>query len=105
MAINGWGDCKCLYRLVMPLREHDIRRNLGDGRSRRSMRLSLGGTKVSRGNGRSPLDRMTDTIDTPYRDGAHIKWDAALLKLPAFVVCEGRAMAIEPEAQREQGNG
>jgi hypothetical protein len=56
----------------------------------------LGATKISRH--RHPVDADDDTIDTPIRDGCHIKYDSFELKLPAFARCEGFdwAVAIEP---------
>jgi len=35
--------------------------------------------------------------DLPFRDGAHIKHDAATLGLPAFVVIEEKTQRIEPK--------
>lgn len=78
------------YYLRLPLRETDIRREDADGNKvQDSLKVPLGGTAVT-GSPDSPYhgtDRYGENeVGTPYRDGAHIKWDARLLHLPAFAV-------------------
>lgn len=37
-----------------------------------------------------------DSIDLPYRDRAHAKWDSEVLNnLPIYAVCEGKAYLVE----------
>jgi hypothetical protein len=33
-------------------------------------------------------------INVPFRDGKHIEWDAKLLKLPMFVISEGKVQQL-----------
>ncbi len=85
----------CHYELLMPLDKHDIRR--GSRGKKEFLRLKLGGTHVGKSDGRTPEWDNGD-IDKPFRDGAHIQWDARLLKLPMFVVYGNKAQRIEPLA-------
>lgn len=81
----------CDYNLVLPLREHDIRREDGDGEQVRSvLTVRIGQTKV---DGPSPLrTHQGETwIETPLRNGVHAQWDAEHLKLPVYVVAGGKA--------------
>jgi hypothetical protein len=64
---RGWMDYKVLYRLVR-------RHFLGD-----LLSTPLGMTSVHGGMGTPPTD-------LPFRDGAHILYDAAHLKFPAFKI-------------------
>jgi len=52
----------------------------------------LSSTKVGGGGSREYCARL----DTPFRDGAHIKHDAAHFKLPAFVCFEAQHRELEP---------
>lgn len=75
---NG-SNWKCRYELLLPVGEHDIRNT----KNRGYLTLRLGGTLV--GSERGPVYE-DGTLGTPFRDGAHAKWDAEKLGLPAFVV-------------------
>lgn len=91
----------CDYDLVLELDELDIRGEVwGDDEEilerRTEKRLTLGGCRSSRG--RSP-HYPEDGIETPYRDGAHIRWDQKRLGLPMFVVCEGVAQELLPDEE------
>lgn len=72
----------CKYEMLMPLPLHDIRNERKWG----FYAASLGGTRSDRSG---PPDRW-GKLDTPFRDGAHIIWDAIHLGMPAFVVYEGK---------------
>lgn len=61
----------CCYELVIPTLEGDI------------LRARLGGTKV--GGSRPPV-REDGTVDTPFRDGAHAKWDGKTLGVRAWAI-------------------
>lgn len=81
----------CVYELVLPLREHDIRR---DAAPSGFLAIPMGNTKVSGGS--RPRIGPDGKIDIPFRDGSHIKWDMAVLTLPAFAVLpDGRSMEIK----------
>lgn len=68
-----------IYELVLPLRDHDMRRPGGDGVGPCEMYLEMGRTR--RGHGPECPN------DTPYRDGVHAHWDgAALGGLPIYVI-------------------
>jgi len=90
----GEADFVCFYELVLALNEHDCRREQEPGpRGGRRPDLphkvvELGETR--RSAGRDPCVTYPDPhlmFDTPYRDGAHAKWDAPKLGwLPVYVV-------------------
>jgi hypothetical protein len=90
-----WTNRDCLYNLVIPLGEHDIRREDRNGIKVRSCQtVELGKTTAT--GGRCPLYDGDEAIDTPFRDGAHAKWDSAALGgLPIYAVCSGMAMLLE----------
>lgn len=83
----------CHYELVMPLREHDIRREVYDDEGMQTGEVdelvvplkepscrSGGGTPCRTPDGAS-------YYDAPYRDGAHARWDSeALGGLPVYVI-------------------
>lgn len=69
----------CLYRMLIPI--SDCRGKL--------IRVPLGETKVTPGDPAWTPCKHADEgmmMNTPFRDGCHIRWDAAKLKMPAFVV-------------------
>ena len=68
----------CKYEMLMPLPKWDIRNERKWG----FYAASLGGTEVGR---QGPPDRW-GKLDTPFRDGAHVLWDAIHLGMPEFVV-------------------
>lgn len=92
-----WENRECSYNLVIPLGPYDCRREDREGRSVRTCQtVELGKTVVT--GGRSPLYDAEEAIDTPFRDGAHAKWDSAALGgLPIYAVCSGMAMLVEPK--------
>ena len=77
----GEGDWIADYELVLPLRELDMRRKNGSD----VLRVSLGGTEVHTGNPIFPIE-VDGSVAIPFRDGAHVKWDAQVLGLEAFAV-------------------
>lgn len=98
---NHGANWYCRYDLVLELDEYDGRREkYEDGElieTKEDLRVSLGGTFAERSRG--PV--YDDGIDTPYRDSAHIKWDAKKLGLRMFVVCGEKAMEIFVENTEE----
>lgn len=94
---------QCHYEMVVLLGEYDIRRDAPDGEQRsRYMAIPLGGTRRS-GSGLDPLTTNECgevIVDTPFRDGSHILWDAAQLKLPAYAVWGDRFTKLEPRIER-----
>jgi len=87
----------CRYYLNVPLAKLDIRAEGEDGTHgvKPSIQLDMGGTKV--GCGREPHD-------TPFRDGAHIRWDSKKLNnLPMFLIkLDGSVVQIERNLDREE---
>lgn len=75
-------DWECHYELLIPVREHDIRNESNRG----YIPVPIGKTNVHTGHERGPV--MQDgTLDAPFRDGAHAKWDSDRLGgMPIFVV-------------------
>lgn len=75
----------CRYELILPLPKYDIRNDGKDGKVGKGpgyYTADLGGTRTTREGG----PNRYGTLDTPFRDGAHIAWDSVTLNLPAFVV-------------------
>jgi len=103
LQLRWSSPARCHYELVVMLGGHDIRRDLADGEQRsRYMAIPLGGTRRG-GSGRDPLmtnDRGEVVVDTPFRDGSHILWDAAQLRLPAYAVWGDRFTKLEPRVER-----
>lgn len=92
---DKWYERRCEYLLVLPLKEHDIRREDEDGNSIYTENFILINETIVRGGKGSPINGNL-SIDTPYRDSAHAKWDAASLNnLPIYAVCEGKAYLVE----------
>jgi len=83
-----WDKRECIYEIVIPLQENDIRCEDADGKKVRCViRAELGRTKVEGGiqDGESPA--REGFVDTPFRDGCHAQWDAAVMNLPVFATC------------------
>lgn len=96
---DNWQYKSCLYSLVIPLRELDIRaecdeRGVRKTGVRKEHHALIGATTLTGGGG-APV-RDNGEIYSPYRDGAHAKWDSdALGGLPIYVVCNGQFNVIE----------
>lgn len=93
----------CAYSLVLPLGEYDIRRENEDGTPvRNEHAVEIGGTRSS---GRMERCIRDGHIDTPFRDGAHAKWDRAHLGWPpVYAVAGDKAQLVVPagyEAETE----
>lgn len=91
---------ECVYSLVLPLGEYDIRRErcTPDGTELPkvdTLSVELGRTRAT-GNAAKRYWPKDDAIDTPYRDGAHAFWDSKHLGgLPVYAVVAGRAMLAQ----------
>lgn len=81
------------YELLLP-----VKGQVRDSKSKRRpvgksyvvdgvMHVPLGG---QRRQSEAPPDKYGE-VDTPFRDGCHIKWDAFLLRLPAYAVFGNKA--------------
>ncbi|MCR8922691.1 hypothetical protein NO559_07910 [Dasania sp. GY-MA-18] len=84
-----WRKRECVYSLVLPLGEYDIRRESKDGeKARNETKAELGRTAVTGGNGQPPIWE-DGKVETPFRDGAHSKFDAEALggHIPRVAVC------------------
>lgn len=78
---GDWVECEAAYRLV-------YRHFLGH-----IVTLPIGLTRRSGGPGDRPV--RGGVVETPYREGSHIRHDAAHLGLPAFAICEGTVTPLE----------
>lgn len=90
-----WRERECIYSLVLPLGEYDIRREDGEGNKVRSeTKAELGRTRVTGGKGTPPI-WDDGIVESPFRDGAHAKFDNDALggHLPIVSVC-GDAFSI-----------
>jgi hypothetical protein len=82
---EGW---VCNYELVIKLGKGDCRRDLSESGI---MAIPLG--RTVRTSSHSPI---TDgVVDTPFRDGAHIKWDSKQLSLPMYAIYGNTATEIK----------
>lgn len=85
----------CHYNLVLPLGEHDIRREnenaVGD-----ELRVEIEVTTVTSFGRELDTDKI---LPTPYRDSAHAAWDSkALGGLSVYVVFGDKAQLYDREA-------
>lgn len=89
-----WRSRHCVYSLVIPLRELDIRSTDVEGNPR-EMSLEIGRTDVGGGNGDAPIHK--GKVDTPFRDHSHAIWDREALgrHLPIVAVCGDVATLVE----------
>lgn len=94
---SDWARKECLYTLVLPLRQFDIRREGPDGNNiRTEWHVELGFT-VSSGGGYPVVNSV---VDSPFRDGAHAHWDSIVLgNLPIYAVCDDYATLLENKPQ------
>lgn len=83
----------CHYELVLPLGEHDIRRDVYDDDGEMTGKVSelVAALKppTLRGGSGYPCEAQDGTryFDPPFRDGVHAQWDADVLgKLPVYVI-------------------
>lgn len=88
---DSWYHKRCTYTIVLPLQEHDIRRDFFDVKLGREYHALLSSTEVTGGR-----DIPPDAGETPWRDGMHAQWDSFTLKLPAYAVCENHATKLAP---------
>jgi hypothetical protein len=97
---NDWTQRECDYNIVIPLREHDIRREDEDGNKvRDELTIHIGSTSVEGGRAEEPVYENGD-IDTPFRDGAHALWDSEVLNgMPIYAVCGDKAQEIPPRRE------
>jgi hypothetical protein len=112
-----WEDdgATCHYELILPLRQHDIRR---DQASSGFLAIPMGRTRRTGGSDtlwepswrRDPITGAAyqgpHEVRRPFRDGTHITWDAERLGMPAFVVWREHVTQIEPTTpERGAGEG
>ena len=95
----GRFNWKCVYSLVLPLGEHDIRSTDVEGNPREKA-LEIGVTRSNIGHGYSPV--REGKVETPFRDGTHAKWDCDALggHLPIVAVCGDVATLVEKQPKR-----
>ncbi len=85
---DTWKECVCKYSLVLPLSKDDIRRQDENGRKvREELTVFINETERTSSRITPPVDE--DTVDTPFRDSSHIRWDCEALGggLPMYAVC------------------
>jgi hypothetical protein len=89
-------DLYFAYSLYLHVGKFDIRVQKHFGGTFR--RVHLGGTYVSSSSRSDFYKWEGDDLRTPFRNGAHLKWDAEELRLPAFVKIEDDIQKIyDPE--------
>ena len=97
VAEGTWSNRICHYWLVIPLSEHDIRREAGEEQKAiySEWYVPMGKTVISGGNpDRAPV--WEGKPETPFRDGAHATFDRAALNpsLPIWAVCGADAAEV-----------
>ena len=89
---DDWYEKICEYSLILPVEDFDIR---DEEKNNGFLKVSLGGTTSTGGSADAPpIHILGQSINTPFRDGAHIRWDGKNLRLPMFVVCSGIAQQL-----------
>lgn len=93
-----WSKRECVYSLVLPVDEHDIRQDQ-DNCANNELTIEIGRTAVTSGPGDEP-PIFGGSVDTPFRDGAHSIWDQKALgnHIPRVAVC-GDVFTILNEVQ------
>ncbi len=101
-------EWECHYELVLPLRGTDIRRDVWkDGEEVGEVEELAVPIKepTLRGSNGTPCTAQDGTryCDTPYRDGAHARWDAEVLGNPPIfcIAPDGAAFKVEPQKPRD----
>lgn len=83
-----WNLKECLYTIVIPLRDLDLRAEDANGNFvHHELHADIGDT-LCEGRGK-PIHN--GEVDAPFRDGAHALWDSEVLHLPVYCVCDGIA--------------
>lgn len=97
-------DWFCHYELVLPLRKHDIRREVYNEDGDVTHEIDELVVPIKRPSGRgSSIAPCSDRdgrrfYDAPYRDGAHAEWDSkALGGLPVFCISPLNEVFKKPE--------
>lgn len=95
---DSWVARECIYSLVIPLGEFDIRSTDAEGRPR-ELSVEMSRTRVAGGDGSPPI--YEGKVDTPFRDGAHAEWDCEALggHLPIVAVCGDVATLVEKRSK------
>lgn len=103
---SGRHQWRCFYELVIRLDEYDIRResegteDLPRETWPRELIVQMGGA-TSRDGNHVPCTSVDGTryADSPFRDGAHARWDAKQLgDLPVYVIApDGTAFPVEKD--------
>lgn len=103
MDWDGERSWNCFYELVLPLQEHDIRREIyEDGEQvgeREELIVQMKGPTVRGANGNTPcMDRDgKHYFDDPIRDGPHAQWDSSVLGgLPIYVIAPDGTALTKP---------
>lgn len=96
----GWETKWCIYWLVLELGHVDIRAEGEDGKLGVLLEryIPMGETKIT-GSDKRPV--WNGKVETPFRDGAHAKWDRIAIGLPnlqTFARCEEDVTLIENES-------
>lgn len=96
----------CHYELVLPLGEHDIRRESYDDDGKCTVgpcEAVIPMKPPTLRGGNAPCENPDGTLycDTPFRDGAHANWDAKVLGNPPIYVIAPDGTAFLHEAKRD----
>ena len=90
---------QCHYELVIALDKYDIRRNIY--KNPRELVIPMKSPGFRNTSSKYPPctsgDGKERYADTPYRDGAHAKWDAIQLGDPSIFVIAPDGMAFQVE--------
>ncbi|OUM00529.1 hypothetical protein [Variovorax sp. JS1663] len=99
----------CHYELVLPLDEHDIRREVYDDEGEMTGKVDEMVIAIKpptkRGGGGVPCASMEGEryFDPPFRDGVHANWDAKHLgNPPIFAIAPDGTAFTKPETPGQQ---
>lgn len=91
-SANAPHKWQCLYELVLPLGQYDIRRGNADNPE---MRILISTTDAT-------SRAAPDADATPFRDNAHSEWDAkALGGLPVYVIAPDGTAKLKQNVDKE----
>ncbi len=100
-STDGWHTSWCMYWIVLPLDEYDIRREYDEKKPFDEWFIPVGETKSTGGRDEPPI--YNGEVHSPFRDGAHAHFDCKALgvDLPIYAVCGDVATLLEKPAPQE----
>ena len=99
---ESWDERECIYEMVIPLRELDLRREDKNGKQVRStLRIEMGRTNVTGGTKNAQPPIYDGKVDAPFRDGVRAQWDADALNMTVWATCEDCFTRLYPKVPKD----